>query len=104
MWVGRGFDTDDDGDNDVFIASKLSPKEAGLMVVGILGVLLVLAVTCGIVVVMEWFGKAQNQQAVVAGASTLWSWVVTVSFYGFFGLLALLAVSLVILGILYGKE
>jgi len=104
MWMGRGFDTDGDGENDLFIASQLSKKDSQAVGVGMLLTGFVLAVAFGVVLVLEWFGKGSNQQALAAGASTLWSWVVTVSFYGFYGLLITFAAALMILVILSKKQ
>jgi hypothetical protein len=107
MWVGRGFDSDGDGDNDFFMATQvqpLSPKQAGAIGAVVVGLVVLGAIALGLALVIEWFGNAQNQHALATGAAAVWSLVIKICFWGFLGLAMVTGIAVMILGIVYGKR
>jgi hypothetical protein len=93
MWVGRGFDTDGDGDNDFMMWQKLPPVSAADM-----GKAIALIVTACTVLAVG-FALVVGVQAVISWFSANWWWFLTMVFYAGFGLVCLLALGVLALGI-----
>jgi len=98
MWVGRGFDTNGDGDNDIFFAQQITPEQqrANAAIVGFL--LLVALAVAGCI------GLCLAIDSVIAWLSAWWQVNATavISWAGYiaFGSVATLVVALA-LGVLF---
>lgn len=101
MWVGGGFDTDGDGDKDVFFVQKLTPaqQKANAEAMGcVLGIGLLVAAVVGAYFAVEaaliWWSNWWQ-----ANSATVISWTGQIAFWGIATLIVTVALGVLFIGI-----
>lgn len=105
MWIGRGFDTDGDGDSDFLVVHQITPEQQkanAKAAAGCMGVALVCAVLFGVMYVtldaMDWGVRwwSSNSAKVASWAAFLATWC-------FIGVV-LIAVAVTMFSVLVHKQ
>lgn len=95
MWIGRGFDTDGDGDNDIFVAQQITPEQQKATAQA-MGVIIVVVLICAglfgaayaILNAVEWGTKWWSSNSAVVA-----SWAAHLAIWSLLGLGVVLAVG-----------
>ena len=116
MWIGRGFDTNSDGDNDVFIGRQLPPVSDKEFLQGCRTALLFWGIVIAGIALYLFSRRLEQDPKLISNAAApvvesassaawwIWSWVKAIVFWGFIGAVFASAVGVLILGVLYGRE
>jgi len=92
MFLGKGFDTDGDGDNDFYVVGKVNPSDVQAAVQVILAVVALLGVAWAVMALC--YGVLEVWRWIIAN----WTTIVSVLLASVLGLVAIAAIALIVAG------